>query len=68
MDRIPDTLTDDLIDAHLALAYQTSGLNGGMCGEAWDRIVARRFFGLGVGVGTGLIPLPNETQAKGAAQ
>lgn len=51
-------LSDELIDAHLNTAYATSGLNGGMVGESWNRIVARRFFALGTAVGLGLVPPP----------
>ena len=56
-DQLRNELPDALIDAHLGLAYQSSGLNG-MTGESWDRIVARRFFALGMATAAGLIDMP----------
>lgn len=50
-------LPDELIDAHLGLAYKSSGLNA-MTGESWDRIVARRFFALGMATAAGIIEFP----------
>lgn len=53
-------LPDALIDAHLGLAYQSSGLNA-MGGESWDRVVARRFFALGMATAAGLIEMPTRS-------
>lgn len=56
-DKLSNELPDALIDAHLGLAYKSSGLNA-MAGESWDRVVARRFFALGMATAAGIIDMP----------
>jgi hypothetical protein len=66
-DKLSNELPGALIDAHLGLAYKSSGLNG-MTGESWDRIVARRFFALGMATAAGLIEIPAGAAALSAPQ